>query len=101
VYIPVTSRPYLFIPIEGPQDAGVMATWATEIALIADDGTEPADGDWHTAAWIGGEPALLIGDGTTFTYPAGYYFAFARLTAGEERLVLPSGRVRIGEPPGG
>jgi hypothetical protein len=98
VYVPVTSRPYLFIPLYGPVSATVMAGYTTEIALVADDGREPADADWHAAQWIGGEPCILFGPGAPFAYPTGFYMAFARLTAGAERLVLEAGRVRIGTP---
>lgn len=103
MYIPLTSRPYLFIPIDGlDPEAGA----TVEIAVIADDGTEPRDTDYHPAPPVtpapgaDPEPAILLGPGGDYSYPAGYYFAFARLTAGAERLVLPAGRVRIGEPPG-
>jgi hypothetical protein len=101
VYIPATSRPYLFIPIDGPVSADVLAGpgYTTEIALVADTGAEPADADYHTAQWIGGEPGILIGPGSSYVYATGNYMAYARVTGGGERVVLPAGRVRIGTPP--
>lgn len=97
MYFPATSRPYVYVPIDGPVTADIMAGYVTEIAIIADDGTEPADADYHLATWLGDEPALLVGPGTSYVYPSGDYMAFARITAGDERLVLLSGRIRIGE----
>jgi hypothetical protein len=97
MYVPLTSRPYLFIPLHGPVDPNSPG-YTTEIALVADDGREPADADWHAAQWIGGEPCILFGPGAPFAYATGFYMAFARLTAGAERLVLEAGRVRIGTP---
>lgn len=95
-----TSRTYLYIRIDAPDSAGDVTTLPDppEAALIADDGTEPADADYHTAGWIDGEVALLIGPGGdgAIAYTAGDYMAFARITAGSEQVVLPSGRVRIG-----
>jgi hypothetical protein len=102
VYVAASSRPYLFIPLTGPVDPAVMAGYVTEIALAPDDGTEPAGADWHTAQWIAPrpgaapEPCILIGPGGAAAYPAGDYMAWARITAGAEQLVLPSGRVRVG-----
>jgi hypothetical protein len=93
-----TSKTYLYIPIDPPASAGDLTQYMPEAALIADDGTEPGEGDWKPAEWIGGELALLVGPGGSVTYPVGEYFAFARVTAGTERPVMPSGRVRIGFP---
>jgi len=91
-----TSRPYVFISVDGPGD---VTTTLPEIAIITDtsDGTEPGDSDWHAASWINGEAALLIGPGTPCVYAAGQYMAYVRITAGSERVVLPSGRIRVGD----
>jgi hypothetical protein len=97
VHVPVTSRPYLFIPLHGPVDPNSPG-YVTEIALVTDDGHEPADADYHAALCIGGEPCILFGPGAPFSYATGWYMAYARLTAGAERLVLEAGRVRIGTP---
>jgi hypothetical protein len=95
-----TSRTYMYITIDPPPWIGDITALPDppEAALIADDGTEPADGDYHTAIWLRGQVALLIGPGGNgaIAYTAGDYFAFARITAGAEQVVLPSGRVRIG-----
>jgi hypothetical protein len=104
VQIPSTSLIYLYIPIDPPPGIPDPSVYPAEAALITDDGTEPLDGDYHEAEWISlplpsGEPgppevALLVGGAVTFT--TGDYMAFARITAGAERPVLKSGRVRIG-----
>jgi hypothetical protein len=97
VQIPATSREYLYIPISPPDAVADVTVYPAEAALIADDGTEPLDGDYHDAEWIGGEIALLVGPGGTGTYLPGEYMAFARITAGDEKPVIKSGRVRIGD----
>ena len=93
-----TSRTYMYIEIDPPPEVGDVTQYPPEAALIADNGTEPADGDYSPASWISGRLALLVGPGGNgaISYPAGDYFAFARITAGVEQVVLPSGRVRIG-----
>jgi hypothetical protein len=96
VQIPVTSKVYLYIGVDPPDGVADVTAYPPEVALIADDGTEPADGDYHPASWIGGEMALLVGPGGGTVFPEGDYMAFGRLTAGQEKPVMPSGRVRIG-----
>ena len=91
-----TSREYILIPVTGPPGTDV-TTFAAEIALTPEPGTEPADGDYHAAAWIGNEAALLCGPGGTADYPDGEYMAWVRLTAGAERPVMCAGRVRVGD----
>lgn len=94
-----TSLTYMYIPVDPPAaiaEAGTLTSYECEAALIADDGSEPQEDDWYEAAWIGGEVALLIGPGSAADFPSGVYFAFARISAGTEKPVLPSGRVRIG-----
>lgn len=94
--IPATSRIWMFVPIDGPVTTDVLVTYVPEVALVADDGNDPAEADWQDATWIDGEAALLVGPDGTITYPPAEYMAYARLTAGAERVVLQSGRVRIG-----
>jgi hypothetical protein len=102
VLIPATAQVYMFVPLTGP--AGVDLTqYAGDLALVADNGTEPGPADWHAAAWLAPETgaakelALLVG-GTGQVYPPGDYMAWWRLTAGAEKPVDRSGRVRIGTP---
>jgi hypothetical protein len=96
MHILATSKTYMYIPVSPPATVPDVTVYSPEAALIADNGTEPGDTDFHPASWIGGEVALLIGPGGGTVYPAGEYMAFARITAGSEKPVLPSGRVRIG-----
>lgn len=96
------DKGYLFIPLYGPASAGDLTQYVAEIALVADTGIEPVNGDFHTATWLSPdgikpkEAALLIGNGAPVTYAPGPYMAFARITAGSEVRVLEAGRVRIG-----
>lgn len=95
--IPMTSREFMYIPIEPPATVTDVTVFPCEAALVPDDGSEPADGDYHPASWIAGEVALLVGPGGGTVYLPGEYMAFARITASQERPVIKSGRVRIGE----
>ena len=92
-----TSREYVRIPIDPPEGVPDVTVYPRS---RADRGRrdEPIEEDWQSATWIKGEAALLIGPGTPLAdvYKPGDYYAFARVTAGAERVVLPSGRVRIG-----
>lgn len=93
MYIPATSSTYLFIPVTGPADD--LSGFAASIALVPEPaGAEPADGDYRTATWIDGQPALLL---TAGLYPPGEYMAWVRVLASPEDVRLPSGRVRIGD----
>jgi hypothetical protein len=97
VQIPLTSTIYLYIPVDPPDTIGDPTIYPGEAALVVDDGTEPADVDYHPADWIGGELALLVGGGPGgVAYLPGDYMAFGRVTAGAEIAVMKSGRVRIG-----
>ena len=91
-----TSREYVLIGVDAPARAGDITGYPVQAALVPDDGREPAEGDWQPAIWIGGEAALLVGPDGDVDYPPGEYMAFARVTAGAERPVMKSGRVRVG-----
>jgi hypothetical protein len=96
MYLPATSREYVRVPITAPAGTDV-TTLPVGIALVA-EGTEPADGDYHTGSWIDGEAALLIGPGDgAVTYPPGAYMLWWRLTSGAEQISEPAGRIRIGD----
>lgn len=97
MYLPVTSKTYLCIPITGPASAGDLTQYAVAVALMPDDGTEPGYSDWQGAIWIDGQAALLVNGGAPVSYPPGAYMAYATLTAGDETPVLVSGRVRVGD----
>lgn len=93
----LSSRTYMRIGIDPPDDLdGPLTGYPCEAALIADDGTEPQESDWHTAEWIGGKVSLMIGPGGALDPGEGDWMAFARITAGQEQPVLKSGRVTIG-----
>src|SRR5260221_4146022 len=96
-----SSLAYLFVPLYGPKGTD-MTAFPGDLALSADAGAEPRGTDWHAPTWLSPdgikpkEAALLIGPGGGTVYPSGEFMAFARLTAGAEKPVLPAGRVRIG-----
>jgi hypothetical protein len=81
--------------LTGP--AADLTGYPVAIALMPDDGTEPAAGDWKPAIWLPNnagtpEPSVLCN-----TWPAGQYMAYVQVTAPPEVVALPSGRVRIGD----
>lgn len=90
-----SSLQYLYIPVDAP-DGTDPTVYSPQVALIADDGSEPGEDDWLGASWIGGDIALLTGPGSAADYPDGAYMAFARIDAGIEKPVMCAGRVRIG-----
>ena len=98
-WIPETSSLYLNVPVYG---LATVAGVTVELALPADDGSEPAPGDWKTAAWTSTPyPAEPSADGaelliTAAEYPAALDMLWVRLTASPEQRVLQSGRVRTG-----
>lgn len=90
-----TSREYIQIPLEGPYPD--LTIYPSAIALMPDNGTEPADGDWVSAQWLPNndgvpEPTVLQNH-----WPPGLYMAFVTVTAEAEKPVKRSGRVRIGD----
>jgi hypothetical protein len=103
VQIPLTSVIYMYVPIEPPSTIPDVTVYQGEVALIADDGTEPLDTDYYPADWVmwpgplgAPQPNLALLVGGAAVYETGDYMAFARVTAGAEVPVLKSGRVRIG-----
>lgn len=84
-----SSTEYVFIPLDGPY--GDLTGYAVSVALLPDDGTEPADSDYLPAIWLNGEVALL------HQWAAGDYMAYVRISAPPEDVRLISGRVRIGD----
>src|SRR5258707_1069057 len=95
-----SSLAYLFVPLYGPKGTD-LTQYAVGRALTPDAGAEPSSGAWPAAPWLSPdgikpkEAALLIGPAAQ-VYASGEYMCYARITAGAEKPVLPSGRVRIG-----
>lgn len=93
MYVPVTSKQYICIPVEGPEGVD-LTQYPVQVALVLETAGEPALNAYQPGVWIDGEAALQILPGT---YPPGMYMAWALLTAGNEAPVVQSGRVRIGD----
>ncbi len=87
------STRYVRVHIYDIATEGVTA----EIALVH-EGDVPIEADWHLANWVSTEvAALLVGPGPGgVLYANGDYIVKVRLTAGSEKPVFTSGRVRIG-----
>ncbi len=83
---------------------GVDLTQVTvEFALIPDTGSEPASGDWKTAAWLVTYPAQPSAKGAMLLVIAGEFtpmsgMLWVRLThiASGEQPVMQSGRIQVG-----
>jgi hypothetical protein len=94
VHVVTGSKEYLQFPVYGP--AGVdLTAFPVEVAIVTEAHGEPdvADPAWTAAAWTAGLVTFLILPGAL---PAGDYVVYARVTAGAEKPVLESGRLRIG-----
>jgi hypothetical protein len=90
--IPSISKEYLSVPVAGTNLDG---TEPVELAVIPVSTEEPADDDWHTAAWVSGEARVLIGPGTALDLANGTYRVWVRLTASPEIPVIRAGSLKI------
>lgn len=88
-----SSREYVCVPVDGPDDTD-LTQYDVTMAIIPDDGTEPADGDYQQAAWLNGEAALLPPVGSL---AAGQYMVFVRVQAAPEDVRVIAGRLRVGD----
>lgn len=98
MYMPASSKIAITVPVYGPAGTDLTVLPA-ELAVVPDDGTEPGDSDYAEAAWdaAGTSIALIIGKDTAVPLTAGEYMVWARITAGSEEPVMPSGRLRVGD----
>lgn len=90
--IPSISVEYLHVPV-----TGATSSMPVDIAIVARD-TEPADGDWHTAAWNGSdttEAKVLIGPDTDLPLTDGVYSVWVRVTSTPEIPVIRAGILRV------
>jgi hypothetical protein len=91
--MPVSSREELRVP----HNQGATA-YPVQIAIVLDDAGEPADGDYHAAAWDGQNAVLLIGAGSPVPLDAGEYAVWTRLDADPQRPVRRAGTLTVGTP---
>jgi len=92
--IPAASTEYLHIPVTAP--TGVDLTVApVRIAVVAHR-ADPADNEWHTAAWDTGTARILIGPGSGLELTAGDYRVWINIDpAGSEDIVRKAGILSI------
>jgi hypothetical protein len=104
--IPVSTKETILCPISGPPGLD-LTPYVPMVALIADDGSEPVDADYHAGVWVTANlpanitapcPGLTVGPGSAYVYGAGFYMAWVRVDTGTQRPVCVSGRVRVGDP---
>jgi hypothetical protein len=90
-----TTREYVQVPFTGPPGVPDLTVFPVEMAIVPEGSGEPASAGpaWKPAVWLNGQASLLLSEGD---YPAGDYVVYARITAGLERPVMLSGRLRVG-----
>jgi hypothetical protein len=93
MYLAKTSKQDVLIPVRGP--AGFDFTpYPIQVALIPDDGSEPADTDWVSVTWDSNGVARYPVAKNQFTDSS--LFAWVTFATGSEAPVIPSGRIRVG-----
>lgn len=100
MFIAATATPYIYVPITAP--VADPTTLTAELALVPQDAS-PATANWVTATWrapVPGAAKELAVQRDVAVWPDGEYMCWARLHSPPELLVLPAGRVRIGDTRG-
>lgn len=92
--IPASSTEYVHVPVTAP--AGVdLATAPVRIAVVAHR-ADPADSEWHAAAWDAGTARVLVGPGTDLALTAGDYRVWINVDPpGSEDIVRKAGVLSI------
>ncbi|MET7687978.1 hypothetical protein ABZT06_08355 [Streptomyces sp. NPDC005483] len=92
--IPASSTEYLHIPVTLPAGVDSSAT-PVRVALVSHR-ANPADSEWHDAAWSGSDARILIGPGTSLALAAGDYRVWINLDPpGSEDVVRKAGILTI------
>ncbi|MET8080013.1 hypothetical protein [Streptomyces sp. NPDC005303] len=92
--IPASSTEYLHIPVTLPAGVDSGAT-PVRVALVTHR-NNPADDEWHDAAWSGGDVRILVGPGTSLALAAGDYRVWINLDPpGSEDVVRKAGILTI------
>jgi hypothetical protein len=93
-YLPATSAEDLYVPVSA-EATGL----PVQIAIVPAAAGEPADAEYHAAAWAdGGEVTLLIGAGTPVPLTPGEYVVWVRITASGQAPVRRAGLLTVGTP---
>jgi hypothetical protein len=94
VLIPASSTEYLHIPVTLPEGVDT-ASIPVRVAVVTHR-ANPADTEWHPAAWDGSEVRILIGPGTDTVLAAGDYRVWINLDPpGVENVVRLSGILTV------
>jgi len=93
--LPATSTEYLHIPVTAPAGTDLTGT-PVKIAAVAHR-DNPANAEWKTAEWAGGEARLLIGpEGGALTLSRGDYRVWIHIDPpGAEAVVRRAGILTI------
>ena len=94
MYLPKTSKQDVLIPVSGPEGF-VFTPYTVKVALIADNGAEPADADGVAATWDSNGVAKVGVAKNQFTDTS--LMAWVTFDTGGEAPVIPSGRIRVGD----
>lgn len=92
--IPATSTEYIHIPVTAPAGVDLSAS-PVRIAVVAHR-ADPADSEWHAAAWDTSTARILIGPGSDTILTAGDYRVWINIDPpGSENIVRKAGVLSI------
>src|SRR5438045_2941465 len=93
MYLPKTSKQDVLIRVSGPEGFD-FTPYPVKVALMPDDGSEPADSDWVAVTWDSNGVAKYPVAKNQF--PDSSLFAWVTFATSGEAPVIPSGRIRVG-----
>lgn len=92
--IPASSTEYLHVPVTLPSGVDTGST-PVRIAVVAHR-ADPADSEWHDAAWVDGAARILIGPDSALGLAAGDYRVWINLDPpGVENVVRKAGILSV------
>lgn len=92
--IPASSTEFMHIPVTVPAGVDTGST-PVRVAVVAHR-ANPADTEWHAAAWAGSDARILIGPGTSIVLAQGDYRVWINIDPpGSEDVVRKAGILTI------
>lgn len=92
-----TSTEYVHVTITAPPGVDLTGVTPRVAVLPAHQRTNPAEGDWHDAAWSGTAVRLLVGpdDGAVTLAPGDWWVWVAVDPPGAEHIIRRAGMLAI------
>ena len=99
IEISVLSRVYIKSPITATVAGSIVDVTgdAVEMAIVVAK-TDVTDGDFHSATWVAGSAAILVGPGgspSIGTFAPDFYDVYIRITDNPETPVLFAGTIKF------